>query len=66
MPNWAELHELHSTEKAQHGQVDYRRGTEKEHCGNCRNFIPACFVNRCLSVVCPIEPEMWCRRWKAN
>lgn len=64
--NWAELHELSVTEKATHARVDYKKGTEREHCGNCKNFIPDCIEDRCRTVLCPIELQMWCRRWKPN
>jgi hypothetical protein len=64
--NWAELHELSVTQKATHAQVDYKKGTKREHCSNCKNFIPCDRESRCRTVLCPIEPEMWCRRYSPN
>jgi hypothetical protein len=63
VPNWAELHESSVTMKATHAAVNYKKGTAAEHCGNCKNFIPACDGDRCRTVQCPIAAGMWCERF---
>jgi hypothetical protein len=63
MPNWAELHEISETRKATHAAVGYTEGDRNEHCGNCKNFIPAEPRARCRTVECPIAEPKWCRRF---
>ena len=42
-------------------EVDYRKGSRKEHCGICTMFVP---MNSCTAVEGPIFPAMLCNLFK--
>ena len=65
--NWAAEHEVPVAQKVSHDHVQYAKGTEAEHCGNCKNFIREAGERpRCRTVKSPIAADMWCIRFEAK
>lgn len=58
-----EYDENQSQPQKEKDQVNYSKGTTKEHCGNCEHF-EALHKNGCELVKGFIKADMWCRLWK--
>lgn len=43
-------------------EVNYSKGTDKEHCGNCDHF-EVLHKNGCELVKGDIRAGMWCNKW---
>jgi hypothetical protein len=58
--------ELPDDEKSKHSVVNYEHPAKgRNHCGNCAHFINA-HIPRCETVMNPIRPGDWCKRWERD